>query len=111
MELCPALYRILWLRDEEPASFAGDGPFVDVAAYLTWRLTGELVTSWACADPFGLLDMRTFAWDTELMRELGLPVEAFAPLVAPGTPVGRVTPRGGDGLRATGRSPRGGRWR
>ena len=92
VELCPALYRLLWLRDEEPASFARARHFVDVQGYLNWRLTGRLVTSWASADPFGLLDMRRFSWDEELMGQLALAPALFSPLVAPGTPVGRVTP-------------------
>ena len=92
VELCPALYRMLWLRDVEPASFARASHFVDVQGYLNWHLTGQLVTSWASADPFGLLDMRRFSWDEELMGELALEPALFSPLVAPGTPVGRVTP-------------------
>ncbi|GAC1434593.1 MAG: FGGY-family carbohydrate kinase [Chloroflexota bacterium] len=99
VELCPALYRILWLRDAEPASFSRARHFVDVAGYLNWRLTGNLVTSWASADPFGLLEMRRFTWDTALMGELGLAPAAFTPLAAPGTPIGRVTP---EAARASG---------
>lgn len=91
VELCPALYRILWLRDEERATFDRTAHFVDVQGYLNWRLSGELVTSWASADPFGLLDMRRFAWHAALMDHLDLSPATFAPVVAPGTPVGMIT--------------------
>jgi len=91
VELCPALYRILWLHDEERATFNRAAHFVDVQGYLNWRLSGELVTSWASADPFGLLDMRRFAWHTALMDQLDLSPTTFAPVVAPGTPVGTIS--------------------
>ena len=91
VELCPALYRILWLRDEEPETYARTAHFVDVQGYLNWALTGQLVTSWASGDPFGLLDMRRFAWHTALIERLGLRPGLFAPLVPPGTQVGRVS--------------------
>lgn len=92
VELCPALYRILWLYDEDHEAFSRCAHLVDVQGYLNWRLSGELVTSWASADPFGLLDMRRFRWSEELLAALDLPPAAFTPLVAPGTRIGAVTP-------------------
>jgi len=102
VELCPALYRILWLHDEERATFDRAAHFVDVQGYLNWRLSGELVTSWASADPFGLVDMRRFAWHTTLMEQLDLSPGTFAPLVAPGTPVGTIS---SDAATSCGLSP------
>lgn len=92
VELCPALYRILWLHDEDRESFSRAEHLVDVQGYLNWRLSGTLITSWASADPFGLFDMRRFTWSEELQRALDLAPSSFSPLVAPGTPIGAITP-------------------
>lgn len=92
VELCPALYRILWMRDEERALFERTARVVDVQAYLNWCLTGHVVTSWASGDPFGVLDMRRFQWHGALIERLGLAAHLFVPLVAPGTPLGTLTP-------------------
>src|SRR5579864_8260529 len=37
VELCPALYRILWLYDEDHEAFRRCAHLVDVQGYLNWR--------------------------------------------------------------------------
>ncbi|MBI2892247.1 MAG: FGGY-family carbohydrate kinase [Deltaproteobacteria bacterium] len=94
----PSLYKMLWLRANERALFRR-AVFADVHAYLTLRLTGELATAVASADPMGLCDLRRGDWDDDLLDAAGLDRQKLPRLVATGSVLGRIT---GDAARATG---------
>jgi sugar (pentulose or hexulose) kinase len=86
----PSLPKIAWLIQHEPEVVARTAKFLDVHAFLVHRLTGQFRTSLACADPMGLVDMQAHAWAADLIGELGLRVENFSDLVAPGTVIGTI---------------------
>ena len=88
--MTPGLYKLFWLRENEPELFGRTSRVLDVHAFLVHRLTGEWRTSWACADPLGLLDMRTFDWSDEVLEELGLERKQLVELSPPGTVVGEL---------------------
>ncbi|MBA3947540.1 MAG: xylulose kinase [Herpetosiphonaceae bacterium] len=89
--LTPSLPKILWLQEHEPDVLQRAYKLLDVHAYLVRRFTGSWRTSWASADPMGLVDMRSFSWSTELMTALGLDPAQYVELVPPGTVLGEVT--------------------
>ena len=86
-----SLPKLLWLVEHEPAIAAAAAWIVDVHAFLVHRLTGEWVTSLACADPMGIVDMARAAWADDLIRDVGLRPDQFCPFVPPGTVLGRVS--------------------
>jgi sugar (pentulose or hexulose) kinase len=86
-----ALPKLIWLQQHEPAVMRRAFKFVESHAFLMYRLSGRWVTSTACADPLGLVDMRRGEWATDLMRELGLNPEQFVTIMPPGSVVGEVT--------------------
>ncbi len=86
----PALYKLLWLRENEPELLERTSRILDVHAFLVRRLTGEWRTSWPCADPLGLLDMRSFDWSDEILGEIGLGREQMVELSPPGSVVGEL---------------------
>jgi xylulokinase len=88
--MTPALYKLFWLRANEPDLFARTSRVLDVHAFLVRRLTGEWRTSWACADPLGLLDMRSFEWSEEVLGEVGLEGGQLPEVSAPGSVVGEL---------------------
>ena len=89
--MTPALYKLFWLRANEPEVLDRTARVLDVHAFLVHRLTGEWRTSWASADPLGLLDMRTLDYSDEVLGEVGLGREQLAALSAPGTVVGELS--------------------
>ena len=95
----PALYKLLWLRANEPDLLDRTARVLDVHAFLVHRLTGEWRTSWACADPLGLLDMRTFDWSDEVLETAGLERGQMVELAEPGAVLGGL---GDDVARETG---------
>jgi xylulokinase len=100
--MTPALYKLFWLRANEPALLDRTSRVLDVHAFLVHRLTGEWSTSWACADPLGLLDMQSFDWSDEVLGEIGLQREQLAELSPPGSVVGEL---GEDVANETGLPP------
>jgi xylulokinase len=95
----PSLYKLAWLADHEPDVLRRTSVVADVHAYLVRRLTGRWVTSWASADPSGLVDMRTFEYSPELLATVGLRLDQLPELVAPGAIIGEVS---GEAALATG---------
>lgn len=87
----PSLYKLAWLADNEPEVLEHTSMIADVHAYLVRKLTGRWATSWASADPLNVVDMRTFEYAPELLATVGLRVEQFPELVAPGAILGEVT--------------------
>lgn len=86
-----SLYKLAWLREHEPELMARAATVADVHAYLVRRLTGRWITSWASADPMGLVDLRTFGYSAPLLELAGLSAGQLPRLVGPGELVGRVT--------------------
>jgi xylulokinase len=88
--MTPALYKLFWLRTNEPELLDRTSRVLDVHAFLVHRLTGEWRTSWACADPLGLLDMQSFNWSDEILGEIGLERSQMVQLSPPGSVVGEL---------------------
>lgn len=86
----PAWYKLLWLAANEPDTMSRVGKVVDVQGFLVQRLTGEWVTSWASADPLGLLDMTTFDYDDRLLKGVGLERSQLSELRPPGSVLGHL---------------------
>lgn len=89
--MTPSLYKILWLQEHEPEVLRRAYKFMDTHAFLVWHLSGQWKTSWSCADPMGLVDMRSWTWATGLMRELELDPAQYVELVAPGAVLGEIS--------------------
>jgi sugar (pentulose or hexulose) kinase len=98
----PSLYKLAWLAEHEPEVLKRTATVLDVHGLLVGRLTGERATSWACADPLSLLDMRTFDWAPDLLAMAGVTLEQLPRLVPPGSVVGGLTK---DAAEATGLPP------
>ena len=98
-DTAPVAYRLAWMAGAEPEAYAGVARFVDVHAYLTWRLTGRFGTSWASADPFGLVDMAARRWAAPVLEALALTPDRLADPAGPGQVLGAVT---ADAAAATG---------
>jgi xylulokinase len=90
-DLTPALYRLAWLKENEPLVFEKTACFADVQAYLVYKLSGKLNTGWFSADPMGYFDIRKKEWSPTLLKFLGLSASRFPQPFAPGTKIGSVT--------------------
>lgn len=87
----PSIYKLLWLKENEPESWARTAMVLDVGGYLIFRLTGRYATSTASADPLSLVDMATFTWSPELLKLTGLSEAQLPVLCPPGSVVAGVS--------------------
>jgi xylulokinase len=87
----PAWYKLLWLKKHEPDTIARTAHVVDVAGYLVQKLTGEWATSWASADPLGLVDLERFDYDDRLLSLAGLDRKKVSRLLPPGAVAGALS--------------------
>jgi xylulokinase len=94
-----SLYKLAWLGEHEPAVMARTAMVADVHAFLVHRLTGRWMTSWASADPLGLVDLRSFEYSGRLLGLAGIEVDQLPGLVPPASGIGEVT---AEAARATG---------
>ena len=87
----PAWYKLHWLAHNEPETLARTGKVVDVQGFLVHRLSGTWATSWASADPLGLVDMATFDYHDGLLSDVGLDRARLCELRAPGDVLATVS--------------------
>ncbi len=83
-------YKLLWLKKHEPEVLARTRWVADVQAYLVFRMTGRWRTSYGSVDPMGLLDLRRFTLDPELMERAGLRSEQIPEIHASGDRIGEL---------------------
>jgi xylulokinase len=96
LSINPSVGKILWMRENEPAILARAHKVLDVHAFLVHRMTGQFRTSWGCADPMGLFDMREHRWAEELIRAVGLRLEQLPEAYPPGSILGEVSQEAAD---------------
>src|SRR5438876_688160 len=82
---------VIWDRHGQAVAEGRAHKILDVHACLVWQLTGLWKTSWACADPMGQVDMRSFSWSSELLQALDLDRAQYVELAPPGAVLGEVT--------------------
>ncbi len=90
-DYAPVVYRLAWMKSHEPELFRKIGMVCDVHAFLVWKLTGFFKTSWASADPFGLLAMKSKRWSPEILAILGMREKQFPAIFRPGTLLGMIS--------------------
>jgi xylulokinase len=86
-----SLPTILWLKHEEPQTFARAHKLMVPGGYLVARLTGEFTIDYSRASTTLLFDIRAKRWHRPFLEALGLPEEKL-PRVLPSDEVaGRIT--------------------
>lgn len=89
-DVTPALYKMAWVRENEPKIFRKANRVVTVAGYLAFQLTGQWVDSVACADSLGLFDISKLDWDEGLLEIAGVTRAQMPELFQPGEVMGTV---------------------
>jgi xylulokinase len=86
-----AVFKALWIRDEEPDAFRKTALFMPPGAFVLRAVTGEVAVDPSNASSLALLDPRTRTWSDRLLEVTGIDPERL-PRLAPATePVGTVT--------------------
>lgn len=90
-DITPVVYRLYWMRLNEPENLEKTAAIVDVHGFLVGRLTGKITASWTSAGPFGVFDISEKAWSPDIIAALDIPAEKFPETACPGARIGEVT--------------------
>lgn len=97
-----SLSKLMWLRENEPETFARGVRFCLAKDYIVFRLTGTVVTDPSDASSTNAYDQQRGCWSEALIAAAELPASLFPEIVASTTVVGGVTAAAAEatGLRA-----------
>lgn len=73
--------KLVWLREEDPASFASVASWVSFPEYVERRLFGSSRASLSIASGSGFFDLHTLRWDPAALEACGVGKEQLSPLV------------------------------
>ncbi len=101
--------KLLWLKENIPATFAKAGQFFDLPDYLTWAATGALTRSACTVTCKWTYLAHEDRWDDSYFQQIGLPelvAETYARIgqhiATPGTTLGEgLTPQAAEALGLT----------
>lgn len=84
-------HKLLWHRQQDPATFARARHWLCLSDWIVYCLTGVPSTSYSMASRTMLFDLRRRAWSDELLRLTDLPADLLPPALPSGQTVGTVT--------------------
>ena len=82
--------KLLWLRDNEPTTFARIRHWLSIEDFVLWKLSGEIATDYSIASRTMVFDQRALTWSETLLRHANIPVEWFSPAFPAGTTIGTL---------------------
>ena len=77
------LCKLMWLRQNQAAVFQHAHQFLDIKAYIWYRLTGEFRSDISVASASGLLNIQKQDWDTDAMKCAGISPQQLPVPVSP----------------------------
>jgi xylulokinase len=86
-----AVFKALWIRDEEPEAWANVRHVMPPGSYVLRHVAGVLAVDYSNASSLALLDPRTRAWSSEVLDATGMGAEMLPELGAGTQAVGTVT--------------------
>jgi xylulokinase len=86
------LSSLLWVKEEEPATWDRLAYVMLAKDYVRLRLTGEIATDFSDASSTALLDVQRRAWCGELLQTAAIPIDLLPPLRYSSEIVGHLVP-------------------
>jgi xylulokinase len=97
-----AVFKALWVRDEEPESWAKAKHLMSPGTYVLREIAGPIAVDYSNASSLALLDPRTRTWSEEVLDATGIDRAMLAELAAGTDSAGTITAAFAE---ATGLSP------
>ena len=85
---CYYLFKLMWLKRNQPDLYAGIDRVLGSKDYINYRLTGQLYTDYSYASSSGAYDLTNRRMRAELIEAAGLRADIFPELVASHTIIG-----------------------
>lgn len=90
------LEKLMWMRDEKPEIYKRISKVLNTKDYITYKLTGALVTDFSDGSGTGVLDIFNGCWSQEILDVVDIPIEIFPELHESIDVVGHVTKEAGE---------------
>jgi len=85
-----SVFKLLWVRDNQPDVWSGAAKFLCYEDFLHHRLGVEPAISWPLAGRTILFDIRRHIWSQEILESIGLEEEHLSRVLPSGEIVGKV---------------------
>jgi xylulokinase len=86
--------KLLWFKTHAPDAYRRTVCWLNVADYITYRLSGALATDYSLASRLMLLELKTGRWSADLLSACDIPATLFAELTPSGQKLGTVHAEG-----------------
>ena len=86
------LCKQLWIRQNAPEAFSRTVSWLNTADFLAWKLCGVPATDYSLASRTFALNIRNLKYAEDLLKDAGIPLEWYQPLVPSGTRLGNLLP-------------------
>jgi xylulokinase len=84
-------FKLQWLRDNQPETYAAAARWLHVADYIAYRLCGAQATDYSLATRTMLFDLPNLRWSDALIEAAGLRADLLPEALPAGTRLGGVT--------------------
>ncbi len=88
---CYSLFKIMWLRENEPAVYEKARWFIGSKDYVNLRLTGKVFTDFSYASGTGSYGLKDGRMQAPFLNAAGVSADLFPPILPSHAVVGRVT--------------------
>lgn len=85
------LFKLIWLKENQPEIFAQMDKFVFISSMLSQRLTGVFSTDHTMAGTSMMTNLQTGDWDQDILQKIGLNRTHFPPMKYAGEKIGYLT--------------------
>lgn len=75
------LSKILWMKEQDPVTFAQVHMFGGIKEFVVQRLFGTFKVDYSIASATGMLNLKSLSWDAEVLSLLGITVDQLPELV------------------------------
>ena len=86
-----SLTKILWLKENESNIFKKMVKWLNISDYISYKLTGNYVTSYSQASRTMVFDIKHNKWSEQIINTLGLKNSFFPSLQPSGKIIGKIT--------------------
>ena len=86
------VYKLLWLKEEQPTLFAQVKKWISIKEYIIWRLTGKILTDTTMAAGSGMMNLKTLTWDEKILAQIGLDQAQLPTIADQQSTVGKIIP-------------------
>ncbi|WP_333657261.1 gluconokinase [Tissierella praeacuta] len=66
------LYKIMWIRDNQPEIFNRTYKFISIKEYILYKFFNEYIVDYSIASATGMFNIYDFKWDEEALRLAGI---------------------------------------